>query len=297
MSGKFPNPFSFKFFFHPTFLPRILYEKTLYPIPNTVPAPGQPAGRRPLLAQDKAISAGSFNSFFLGFDCTDPTRPSATGFNGNGQLGDGTTTDKNSPVAVPGLTGVRAVAAGGYHSLFLKEDGTVWATGFNGYGQLGDGTTTDKNSPVAVPGLTGVRAVAAGQNHSLFLKEDGTVWATGFNGNGQLGDGTTTDKNSPVAVPGLTGVRAVAAGGYHSLFLKEDGTVWATGINVYGQLGDGTTTDKNSPVQVPGLTGVRAVAAGGIIPCSSKRTAPCGPPDSMAMVSWETAPLPIRTAP
>src|SRR5690554_4477585 len=74
----------------------------------------------------------------------------ACGLNGNGQLGDGTNTDKNTPVQVSGVTDITAIAAGGDHSLFLKNDGTVWACGLNGNGQLGDGTNTDKNTPVQI---------------------------------------------------------------------------------------------------------------------------------------------------
>jgi len=154
------------------------------------------------------------------------------------------------------------VAAGGYHSLALKSDGTVLAWGDNANGQFGDGTNTSRNTPVQVSGLTGVVNIAAGIIHSLALKSDGTVWAWGYNGHGQLGDGTTTGRNTPVQVSGLTGVVDIAAGTYHSLALKSDGTVWVWGSNNYGQLGDGTTTNRNTPVQVSGLTGVVDIAAG-----------------------------------
>ena len=94
----------------------------------------------------------------------------AWGNNGYGQLGDGTTTDRLSPTAVPGLTGVTAIAAGGHHTVALRYDGTVVAWGRNSNGQLGDGTTTDRLSPTAVPGLTGVTAIVAGDYHTVALK-------------------------------------------------------------------------------------------------------------------------------
>jgi alpha-tubulin suppressor-like RCC1 family protein len=186
----------------------------------------------------------------------------AWGRNDYGQLGDGTTARRTSPVQVPGLTGVVALSARD-HTVALRQDGTVWAWGYNGQGQLGDGTTTHRTSPAQVPGLSGVTALAAGAVHALALRQDGTVWAWGNNRYGQLGDGTFTDRTSPVQVPGLSGVTALAAGTYHTLALRQDGTIWAWGHNHYGQLGDGTNTNNRaSPVQVQGLSGVTALAAG-----------------------------------
>ncbi len=91
----------------------------------------------------------------------------AWGYNYHGQLGDGTNTDRTTPVRVSNLGDVRAIAGGGYHSLALKVDGTVRAWGDNFFGELGDGTNTDRNKPVQVINLSGVRAIAAGSNHSL----------------------------------------------------------------------------------------------------------------------------------
>src|SRR5665647_2508062 len=105
----------------------------------------------------------------------------AWGSNFYGQMGDGTTTQRLSPVAVPGLTGVVAVSAGVSHTVAVKSDGTVVAWGWNNYGQLGDGTTTWRLSPVAAPGLTGVVAGAAGVGVTVALKSDGTVMAWGWN--------------------------------------------------------------------------------------------------------------------
>ncbi|MBI2916825.1 MAG: S8 family serine peptidase [Chloroflexi bacterium] len=225
-------------------------------------------------ANDERVSAAAnvkmgVNTFYLSFDATPGGAVAsgeawAWGNNSEGQLGDGTTIQRNAPVQVSGLAGVTDVAGGGWHSLALSSAGTVWAWGWNDQGQLGDGTTTGRTTPVQVSGLTGVAAVAVGDYyHSLALKSDGTVWAWGWNYHGQLGDGTTTDRHTPVPVSGLTGVVAIAAGGYHSLALKSDGTVWAWGGNDNGQLGDDTQTNRTTPVQVSGLTDVTAIAAGG----------------------------------
>jgi len=156
-----------------------------------------------------------------------------------------------------------ALAAGRFHSLALRADGTTWAWGDNTYGQLGDGTTASRSTRVWVPGLWGATAVATGQEHSLALV-GGTVWTWGFNYRGQLGDGTTTDRKSPAQVPGLAGVVGLAGGSFHSAALRDDGTVWTWGDNAYAQLGDGTTINRWTPVQAPGLTGIVAIAAGAL---------------------------------
>ena len=176
------------------------------------------------------------------------------GRNSGGQLGDGTTQDRYSPVAVLGLTGVVAVSSGSSRTLALKSDGTVVTWGYINSAVI--------SSPVPVSGLSGVVATAAGVVHTVALKSDGTVVAWGGNFLGQLGDGTTTDRLNPVTVPGLSGVVAVSAGAYHTVALKSDGTVVAWGSNGNGQLGDGTVTDRWSPVVVPGLTGVVGVSTG-----------------------------------
>lgn len=151
------------------------------------------------------------------------------------------------------ISNITAIAAGWAHSVFLRNDGIVWACGSNLSGQLGNGTTTNKMKPGVVFGLTGITAIAAGGDHSLFLKNDGTVWACGNNSEGQLGDGTTIGKLIPVQVDGLTGITAIAGGRRHSLFLKNDGTAWACGENSSGQIGDGSVTDRLTPVQVNSL--------------------------------------------
>jgi alpha-tubulin suppressor-like RCC1 family protein len=193
----------------------------------------------------------------------------AWGGNFNGQLGDGTTDEHDTPVPVQNLSGVAAIAGGGAHSLALKNDFTLWTWGLNSNGQLGDGTTMYRTTPVQV-NLTGVTKIAGGYLHSLALKNDGTVWAWGWNDFGQLGDGTFNESHIPVQVQNLSGVTAIATGDNLSLALKNDGTIWTWGQNGNGQLGDGTTTNQNKPVQVVSgepppnnyLSGVQAMDAG-----------------------------------
>lgn len=107
------------------------------------------------------------------------------GYNGYGQLCDGTTESRDTPMKVEGLENVIYIACGNYHSLAVKRDGTVWTWGNNDNGQLGDGSTTRRFKPVQVRNINNVKSVAGGSDHSLALKNDGTVWAWGYNGYGQ----------------------------------------------------------------------------------------------------------------
>ena len=144
------------------------------------PVPAQVVG----LAGVTAVAAGQNHALARKSDGTVWT----WGANGNGQLGNNSTTNSALPVQVSGLSGVVAVTAGESSSFALKSDGTVWAWGNNGNGQLGDNSTTQRLVPVQVTGLSGVSAIAAGRYHVAALKTDGTVWAWGYNCDGQLGN-------------------------------------------------------------------------------------------------------------
>jgi uncharacterized repeat protein (TIGR01451 family) len=158
-------------------------------------------------------------------------------------------------VSDPGLSNVRAIAAGRNSSVAVRNDGTVWTWGENFSGQLGDGSSDPRSTPAPVPGLSAVNAVAAGNGFNLAVRNDGTVWAWGDNSSGQLGDGTTTRRLTPVQVSGLTGVTAVAAGGITSLAVKSDGTVWR-----WGATGFTAIRIELTPVQMPGLSNIVAVS-------------------------------------
>jgi RHS repeat-associated protein/uncharacterized repeat protein (TIGR01451 family) len=194
------------------------------------------------------------------------------GRNYYGQVGDGTTTDRTTPVNVSGLTsGVIAIAAGYEFSCALTTSGGVKCWGWNGSGQLGDGTTTHRLAPVEVSGLTsGVTAIATGYEHTCALVTGGGVKCWGSNSNGQLGDGTTTNRTTPVNVSGLaSGVTAISTDGNHTCALTTGGGVKCWGSNSDGQVGDGTTTDRTTPVNVSGLaSGVAAITTGGEHTCA-----------------------------
>ncbi|MGI9021803.1 MAG: hypothetical protein ACR2HV_00950, partial [Acidimicrobiales bacterium] len=193
-----------------------------------------------------AVSGGAFHSLALKADGT----VWAWGWNGYGQLGDGTTASHSTPSQVLSLSGVTAIAAGWVHNLAVKGDGSVWAWGWNNVGQLGDGSTTTSLVPRRVANLTGVTGVSASAYSSVAVKADGSASSWGWNGFGQLGDGTTLERHRPVRVVGLGGVTSAQAGVYHTMARRSDGSVWSWGWNGFGQLGDGTTADRHLPVRV-----------------------------------------------
>ncbi|WP_052323106.1 RCC1 domain-containing protein [Bifidobacterium sp. 7101] len=201
----------------------------------------------------------------------------AWGNNSAGQLGDGTTTQRTTPVIVkqpdrktyPDLptdfTYVQ-VSAGGRHSLALGSDGNAYAWGSNAQGQLGDGTTTTGYAPVRVktpdrktyPDLTAdftYVQVSAGEFHSLAIGSDGYAYAWGWNNYGQLGNNSSSNSSAPVRVrdpasprdtsKGLQATQ-VSGGYYHSLAVGSDGYAYAWGYNQWGQLGNNTTSNYSA---------------------------------------------------
>ena len=208
------------------------------------------------------------------------------GWNVFGQLGDGSQTERHTPVAVTGLLaggGAAAVATGADHSCAVTGDGAVLCWGFNAYGQLGDGTQADRSTPGAVSGLaSGVASVTAGGGHTCALMDaahGGGVLCWGRDDEGQLGDGTRTNRSLPGAASGLPAgegaVTAIAAGQHHTcavLGAGHGGGLRCWGWNTSGQLGNGTTTNRSTPVVVGGLPigggAVAAIATGDLHSCA-----------------------------
>lgn len=193
------------------------------------------------------------------------------------------------------------ICGGNWHSLAIKEDGTVWGWGWNSEGAIGDGTNSPKQLPVKISSLIGIKSLAAGFNHTVALTNAGSVLTWGQNDQGQLGDGSITNNPNPTTIPGLanivavaanywrsyaltadhrvyswgqgigpspveilglSGIVAIAAGQNHVIALKNNGEVLAWGKNDLGQLGDGSLIDSNIPVFVTGLNDAIAIAAG-----------------------------------
>lgn len=207
------------------------------------------------------------------------TKLFAWGANNTGQLGDGTTTTRTTPVEVntASITPTAhwiMVSSGANHSLALAADGRIFAWGYNGSGSLGNGTTTSSNSLVPV-NQTGVLsgkhvvAIAAGQDHSLALTSDGKAYAWGQGLSGRLGDGFLVNRSLPVAVDtsgvlnGKT-VTAVAASNTHSLVLTSEGKMYAWGLGSNGRLGNGLTTTSAVPVAVDSSSALSGKSVVGI---------------------------------
>jgi alpha-tubulin suppressor-like RCC1 family protein len=175
------------------------------------------------------------------------------GDNGNGQLGDGSSTTSATPVTTAGITTATAVAAGDFHSCALLQDGTVDCWGLNYSGQLGDGSMNSSYTPVRVSGISTAVAVSTGVIHSCAVLQGGTVRCWGNNGSGELGDGTTTDSCIPVTARGISSAIRITTGYNNSCARLQGGLLQCWGINTYGQLGNGSTADAHTPTTVVGI--------------------------------------------
>ncbi len=220
-----------------------------------------------------ALASGGFHNCVILSDHT----VQCWGRNQDGQLGNGNnTTDAGTPQPVAGLSGVVALAGGGYHTCALLTDASVRCWGRNDRGQVGDGTSTSRTTPVVVSGMTNAVQLSAGLYHTCALLADGTVQCWGQNDSGQIG-GTLVFSSVPVTVSGIANAVAVSAGVFHSCALLSDGTVRCWGQNGNGQLGNGTTTNSSSPVDVSGLSNVIRVTGAGLHTCAimSNQAARC----------------------
>lgn len=206
----------------------------------------------PLVPLDDTMRVSTGQSFSVGLDVNGNVY--AWGTNRDGQLGI-SGASALAPVAVPGLSGIRAVRSGGHHTLALHGDGTVFVFGNNYYNQFGNGSQpVNGNGTYKVPTMSGVQAVAAGLSHSLALTSTGYVWG--------WGQTPVSFNSSPLRIVGLSNVQAISAGWDHSLAVLTDGRLMAWGGNKWAQLGLGDTVSTNTPTFVPGMSNVRAVSGG-----------------------------------
>jgi alpha-tubulin suppressor-like RCC1 family protein len=256
----------------------------------------------------KFVSTGIANAFQLssrgGHTCavlSDGTA-SCWGTNGFGQLGDGTRTDRWSPVPVQGLVGTplpKSLASGfgAVNACVVMSNGTADCWGNDSYGQLGNGTAIDGGSgPVQVTGLSDVTALSTGNGHACAIQTGSfplSCW--GDNGQGELGNSTTNDESTPVTVgmeAGFQTAKAISSTGFRSSALFADGTTWDWGDGISGQLGDGLKLNSAVPVKtLIADAGVVAIGGGDGHACAvlSGATVQCwGSNQSVPLPGWSS---------
>jgi len=179
------------------------------------------------------------------------------GYNGFGQLGDGTTTSGSTPVAVSSSLTFASVSAGNLYTCAVTTGGAAYCWGSNTYGQLGNGTTASSSTPVAVSGSYSFRSISARGYHTCGVTTGGAAYCWGFNGAGELGDGTTANRSTPVAVQGSFNFGSITSGGGYvwgsvgyTCGVTIGGAGYCWGSNSYGQFGNGSYSDSRTPVLV-----------------------------------------------
>ncbi len=188
-------------------------------------------------------------------------RVACWGDNAFGDVGDNSTTERDSPVFV--MNGASALAAGSVHTCALHSNGTVSCWGSGVVGQLGNGIFADSHIPVPVSSLDHVVSIASGDFGTCAVRDDGTVSCWGNGSVGQLGNGATgIFSNIPVPVTGLSNAIAVAAGSNYFCALLANGGVSCWGSNGSGQLGNSNTQQRSVPDAVSGLQDAVAIDAG-----------------------------------
>jgi alpha-tubulin suppressor-like RCC1 family protein len=204
------------------------------------------------------------------------------GENGDGQVGDGTTTDRTSPVAVTLAERAVDLTLGADHTCVVGASGKVYCWGEGGLGALGHGLLTSSSVPVESTGLVDAVTVSAGDDHTCALRVTGVVSCWGANDQGQLGTGSAAVVSTvPVATSVKTGT-AIALGHRHSCAITTNGAGFCWGWNSNGQIGDGTTTNRNKPAQVSGLFKAVDIGAG---------SSTCAHLSDGTVTCWGTYPL------
>lgn len=190
------------------------------------------------------------------------------GLNSNGQLGNNTFQNSQTPVTVQGLTQVKEVSAGLEHTCAVLHSGEVYCWGRNNLGQLGNGTNTDASTPVLVQGISSAVAISTGDGHSCALLSSGEIDCWGDNQHGNLGNGDNTATTTPVAVQGITQAVAVKTGPNYSCALLQTGRVQCWGNNWYGQLGISSYSSESTPQFVNDISNAVGISLGTNASCA-----------------------------
>jgi len=180
-----------------------------------------------------------------------------------GRLGNGSTAEQLTPVAVAGSRKFVSISAGSSHTCALTADGKAYCWGNGGNGRLGTGNTNRSLRPRLVVGGHEFSVLSVGRRYTCGLTNDGTAYCWGVNSNGELGDGTTEDKTEPTAVVGGHKFTWLSAGAFHSCGVATDGKTYCWGSGTNGKRGDGATTGGSSePVAVSTDVSFTSVYAG-----------------------------------
>jgi alpha-tubulin suppressor-like RCC1 family protein len=151
----------------------------------------------------------------------------AWGYNDQGQVGDGTSGNfRATPVQIGTGTNWKSVAAGDWHSIGLKTDGTLWSWGYGGNSALGQGNTTTYLVPTQIGTATDWDILASskgGTNHHHAVKANGAIYGWGANANYNLGDATTTLRPAPVLISAPLNTVHIVDGYSHAMFLVDSG--------------------------------------------------------------------------
>jgi alpha-tubulin suppressor-like RCC1 family protein len=215
------------------------------------------------LAPVSHISGGIYHSCAVRTD----GRAFCWGDNRHGQLGDGATGVRLTPVAVGGGRTFRQVHAGYISSCGLGTDGRIHCWGENDRGVLGIGDAA--RSPVPAPIASELRfeSLTVGGLHACGTTADGRAFCWGYNYYGQLGNGSVSDSRVPVAAAPALRFRSLSAGYLHTCGVTTDSRAFCWGYNEYGQLGNGSTEDRSAPVLVAGAPPLQSIAGGGLHTC------------------------------
>lgn len=189
------------------------------------------------------------------------------GGNSYSMLGDGTGTNRNSPVSVNYGGSVRTMSIGALHKLVVLTDGTLKVSGGNRSGQLGlnFSTIATVNIATTVSTYTNVVSAVAGTEHSCIVFQNGTVKCFGANSNFQLGGGVRSGSLVPVQATQFSDISSVSVDSYSMCVLKTNGTGQCVGWNQANQLGSGSANSSTSPVNVSSLSNAVSISSGGNI--------------------------------
>ena len=228
----------------------------------------------PFRKVDRAENWASVDATGLDHTCAIKTNQTlwCWGENYEGQLGDGTVTDREAPRKVSGDSNDwSTVAIGWDFGCAIKIDRKLWCWGDNHAGQLGDGTSTEgRPRPHQIGTASNWIELDAKDSHSCGIRSNRTLWCWGLNEDGQLGDGTNASRFVPTQIGAASDWSTVGVGGDHTCATKADNTLWCWGWNKYGQVGDGTTRDGNTPRQIGTAATWAKVEAGTLHTCATK---------------------------